>query len=73
MQQKEVDTMGEFLTRKEAAELLKMPMRTLDYLVGTNQIPFARLGKRMVRFSETRLKEWFREREGIEYHTTKGK
>lgn len=57
----------EILTRKEAADLLKLPLRTLDYLVATSQIPYTRIGKRSVRFSRTRLMEWFREREGIEY------
>ena len=55
------------LTRKEAADLLKIPPRTLDYLVSTKQIPFSRLGRRSVRFSRARLFEWFREREGVEY------
>jgi excisionase family DNA binding protein len=58
----------EILTRREAAELLKLPGRTLDYLVGTNQIPFSRVGKRSVRFRRTRLMEYLKEREGIEYH-----
>jgi excisionase family DNA binding protein len=57
----------EILTRGEAAELLKLPKRTLDYLVGTGQMPFARIGKRSVRFTRKRLLEWLSEREGIEY------
>jgi excisionase family DNA binding protein len=57
----------EILTRGEAAELLKLPKRTLDYLVGTGQIPFARIGKRSVRFTRTRFLEWLSEREGVEY------
>ncbi|MBC8466721.1 MAG: helix-turn-helix domain-containing protein [Deltaproteobacteria bacterium] len=59
--------MSEILTRRETAEMLKLPIRTLDYLVGTNQIPFSRLGKRAVRFDKNRLNEWFRDREGVEY------
>ena len=58
---------SEVLTRTEAAEMLKMPQRTLDYLVATGQIPFSRIGKRSVRFTRTRLLEWLHEREGIEY------
>lgn len=58
----------EILTRKEAAEMLKLPKRTLDYLVGTGQVPFSRVGKRSVRFRRLRLMEWLKEREGIEYH-----
>ena len=53
------------LTVKEAAEMLKVPARTVQYLVGTNQIPFFRVGKRSVRFNTDRLEEWSREREGV--------
>ena len=58
--------MKEILKRNEVAEIFKMPVRTVDYLVATGQIPFSRLGKRSVRFDRGRLEEWFREREGIE-------
>jgi excisionase family DNA binding protein len=61
----------EILTRGEAADLLKLPRRTLDYLVGTGQIPYARIGKRSVRFSRSRLLEWLAEREGIEYRLSR--
>ena len=57
----------EILKRKEAAAMLKVPQRTLDYLVATGQIPFSRVGKRSVRFTRSRLLEWLREREGIAY------
>ena len=56
------------LTREEVAKRFKMSRATLDYLVATNQIPFSRVSKRMVRFDEDRLMEWFRGREGVEYH-----
>lgn len=55
------------LTRNQAADLLQIPVRTLDYWVATCQIPFSRLGKRMVRFDRDRLEEWFRSRELVEY------
>jgi len=58
--------MDEVLTKQEAAEFLKIPVRTIDYLVSTDQIPFSRLGKRAVRFYRARLIEWIREREGVE-------
>ena len=58
---------SEVLTRAEAAGMLKMPRRTLDYLVATGQIPFSRIGKRSVRFTRARLLEWLQEREGVEY------
>ena len=57
----------EILNRKEASEMLKIPQRTLDYLVATGQIPFSRVGKRSVRFTRSRLLEWLKEREGIAY------
>ena len=63
----------EILTRGEAADLLKLPKRTLDYLVGTGQIPFARNGKRSVRFTRSRLLEWLAEREGIEYRLSRAR
>jgi excisionase family DNA binding protein len=64
--------MNGILTRQEVSEFFKISPRSLDYWVATNQIPYSRLGKRTVRFSRERLEEWFREREGIEYHTSKG-
>ena len=57
----------EILTRKEAAQLLKLPLRTLDYLVATNQIPYSRVGRRGVRFRRSRLMQHLGEREYVEY------
>ena len=57
----------EILTRSEVAAMLKLTVRTVDYLVSTNQIPFSRLGKRSVRFDRGRITGWFRDREGVEY------
>ncbi|MBL7210886.1 MAG: helix-turn-helix domain-containing protein [Desulfobacteraceae bacterium] len=54
-----------YLTRKQAADLLQLPVRTLDYLAGTNQIPFLRISKRNVRFAGAKLDKWFEQREGI--------
>ena len=51
-------TNDEILTRNEVAEMLKLPKRTLDYLVATGQIPYSRIGKRSVRFTRSRLMEW---------------
>jgi excisionase family DNA binding protein len=58
--------MTEYLKRKDVAEMFQMPIRTVDYLVTTGQIPFSRLGKRSVRFHKARLQEWFADREGVE-------
>jgi excisionase family DNA binding protein len=63
--------MTEILTRKEVSEFLKLPIRSLDYLVATGQIPFFRIGKRSVRFSKDRLMEYLNDREYVEYHCKK--
>lgn len=59
------------LRRKDVSEIFQMPVRTIDYLVSTNQIPFSRVGKRGVRFDEKRLQEWFLKREGVEFRHNK--
>ena len=61
----------EILKRQGAAEFLKTPIGTIDYLVATGQIPYFRVGKRNVRFSRQRLLEWIKEREGIEFRHKK--
>ena len=63
--------MNDYLTRQDVSDLFKLPLRTIDYLVSTGQIPASRLGKRMVRFSKKRLEKWFEEREGIEFRYKK--
>ena len=63
--------MGEKLTRKDVSTKYKIPIRTVDYLVSTNQIPFSRIGKRLVRFDYDRLEQWFEEREGVEFRHKK--
>ena len=60
--------MGDYLTRKEVADLLKLPLRTLDSRVASKQIPDSRVSKRNVRFSRSQIDRWFLEREGIEFH-----
>jgi excisionase family DNA binding protein len=63
--------MAEIITRKEAAEFLRLSVHTLDYLVRTSQIPYHRIGKRLIRFDRERLRSWFDEREGIEVRYNK--
>ena len=65
--------MTEVWTRKEAAEKLKTPLKTVDYLVSTGQIPFSRIGKRNVRFVQSRIEEWLQEREGVEFRQNRNK
>jgi excisionase family DNA binding protein len=55
----------EIMNKLEVAEVFKLNPRTLQYLISTKQIPFSRVGKRIIRFSRQRLLEWLREREGI--------
>ena len=63
----------EVLTRKDAAEFLQIPVQTIDYLVRTGQIPFSRIGKRLVRFYRPRLVQHMKETEGIECRQQKRK
>ncbi len=56
------------LTRQEVSSIYKLNPKTLDYLVQTHQIPYSRLGRRMVRFDRDRLEKWFASRENIEFH-----
>ena len=58
------------LTRQEAAELLKLSVRTLDYLTATGQIPHKRVG-RSIRFSESALQKWLEQDNGEDFR--KGK
>lgn len=57
----------QILTRQDVSNNFKIPLKTIDYLVRTGQIPFFRVGKRGVRFNAARLTEWTVEREGVEY------
>lgn len=59
------------MLREEACKFLKANLRTLDYLVRTDQIPYSRFGKRGVRFLKSRLVQWLHEREGVEYKRVK--
>lgn len=65
--------MREILTRREVSDMFKIPIRTIDYFVTSGQIPFSRLGKRLVRFDKEKLLNWFEERHKVEYrHRKKG-
>jgi excisionase family DNA binding protein len=57
----------DIMNKPEAARMLGVSIRTLDYLVFTKQVPFIRFGKRALRFSRDRLTEWLKERENVEY------
>lgn len=53
--------------REDVAERYQLPLRTVDYLVATGQIPYIRLGKRIVRFDPQELQRWEEERKNLEY------
>ncbi len=61
--------MTEILLKKDVSEKYHIPLKTLDYLIATKQIPYSRMYKRNgIRFSSVRLAEWFAAREMAEYH-----
>ena len=62
----------DILTRPEAAEFLRIPLHSLNFLVSTNQIPYSRLGRRRIVFLRDRLIEYVRERENVEYRMPRG-
>lgn len=57
----------DIMNKPEAARMLGVSIRTLDYLVFTKQVPFISFGKRALRFSKNRLGHWLKERENVEY------
>ncbi len=57
----------EIMNRDETGKFLSTNRKTVDYLVSTNQIPYSRIGKRLIRFKRSRLLAWLDEREGVEY------
>lgn len=56
-----------FLTKPDVADLFKISIGAINYLVRTQQIPYHRLGNlKLVRFEKTELFRWFEKRENIE-------
>ena len=58
----------EVLNRKEAAEFLRIPLRALDYLIASKQVPYSRIGQRRIAFKKDRLLSYLDEREGVVYN-----
>ena len=54
--------MEEILDYRAAAKLTGLPAGTLRALVCRKQIPHYRLGKRSVRFKQSELEQWLRDR-----------
>jgi len=48
----------ELLTYRDVATLLGVRLGTIYSMVARRQIPFVRVGRRLVRFSKRRTKEW---------------
>ena len=48
----------ELLTYRDVAALLGVRLGTIYSMVARRQIPFVRVGRRLVRFSKRRTKEW---------------
>ena len=65
--------MTDLLTREDISGMLKVPIRTIDYWVQTDQIPFNRLGKRLVRFDGDKIDAWLQDRENLEYRRGQSK
>ncbi len=55
-----------FLTKADVADLFKISIGAINYLVRTQQIPYHRLGNlKLVRFEKTELFQWFEKRKNI--------
>lgn len=50
-----------FLTRHEAADLLRISDRTLYSLTKSGQVPYIRLGQRCVRYPVEELERWLKQ------------
>lgn len=50
--------METLLDKQEAADLLNVTPRHLDYLIYERRIPFVKVGGRTIRFKRTELLEW---------------
>ena len=54
------------VNQKEAAKFLNVSHNTVKWLIKTRQIPFVRLGKRLIKFDLNRLAEWLSDRESVD-------
>lgn len=53
--------METLLDKQEAAELLKITPRHLNYLITKRRIPFVKVGGRTIRFNRTELQDWIQD------------
>ena len=61
------DREPELLTPEQAARVLSLSGRTLSRLTARGEVPYLRLGKRLVRYPRRALREW------VEARTCRGK
>ena len=54
----------EIMTPDEVAAFLRVSRRKINHLVATEDIPFVRIGKRVVRFRRQAVTKWLREQNG---------
>lgn len=52
----------ELLTYRDVAALLGVRLGTIYSMVSRRQIPFVRVGRRLVRFSKRRVEQWLQGR-----------
>lgn len=54
--------MGQLLTQKEAASLLRVSVKTLQILRRTGKLPFVKFGFHCIRFKQEDIERFVRER-----------
>jgi len=63
--------MDDFLTKDEAAEFLRVNVRTLGEWVQRGEVPAAKVGRRLV-FSRAQLADWLRDKAKAEQAERRG-
>jgi excisionase family DNA binding protein len=53
----------EILNRKEAAQFLRVSVRSLDYLIASQTIPHCKILKKAVRFTRQQLQDYLKQTE----------
>ena len=66
-----VPGMDDFLTKDEAAEFLRVNVRTLGEWVQRGEVPAAKVGRRLV-FSRAQLADWLRDKAKAEQAERRG-
>ena len=66
--QTETQIQPRLLTTKQLSEYLNFPLSTIYAMVGKNQIPFKRFGKKSIRFDRIAIDHWIEEHYEKSYH-----